>query len=149
MLTITTNSNRLTLLIEHFIFQVKDMKNSSIREVLNYFHWEVHSCARQKHIFFFFLLLFLLFIYFFFISTYQELDVSSHLLKVKIPREYIKLSPVSSAIIPHRTQDGQLSKTGYVKLFAFSQVNVDQCLLRARSRDSLSIKEVYPVIVSI
>ncbi|KAG6595643.1 Carboxyl-terminal-processing peptidase 3, chloroplastic, partial [Cucurbita argyrosperma subsp. sororia] len=40
---------------------------------------------------------------------------------VKIPREYIKLSPVSSAIIPHRTQDGQLSKTGYVKLLAFSQ----------------------------
>lgn len=46
---------------------------------------------------------------------------NSSIREVKIPREYIKLSPVSSAIIPHRTQDGQLSKTGYVKLFAFSQ----------------------------
>ncbi|KAM7524544.1 hypothetical protein LguiA_014446 [Lonicera macranthoides] len=40
---------------------------------------------------------------------------------VKLPREYIKLSPISSAIIPHRTPDGQLAKTGYVKLLAFSQ----------------------------
>ena len=46
----------------------------------------------------------------------------SKTLKVKLPREYIKLSPISSAIIPHRTPDGQLAKTGYVKLLAFSQV---------------------------
>lgn len=43
-------------------------------------------------------------------------------LKVKLPREYIKLSPISSAIIPHRAADGRLTKTGYVKLSAFSQV---------------------------
>lgn len=44
------------------------------------------------------------------------------LLKVKLPREVIKLSSVSSAIIPHRAPDGHLSKTGYVKLATFSQV---------------------------
>lgn len=45
-------------------------------------------------------------------SSYRE---------VNLPREYIKLSPISSAVIPHRTPDGQLSKTGYVRLSAFSQ----------------------------
>ncbi|KAK9289565.1 hypothetical protein L1049_007721 [Liquidambar formosana] len=45
----------------------------------------------------------------------------SSLREVKLPRELIKLSPISSAIIPHRTPDGHLSKTGYVKLSAFSQ----------------------------
>ena len=43
-------------------------------------------------------------------------------LKVNIPRGYIKLSPISRTIIPHRTPDGHLTKTGYVKLSAFSQV---------------------------
>lgn len=42
--------------------------------------------------------------------------------KVNLPREFIKLSPISSAVIPHKTSDGRLSKTGYVKLLAFSQV---------------------------
>ncbi|XP_011653937.1 carboxyl-terminal-processing peptidase 3, chloroplastic isoform X2 [Cucumis sativus] len=56
------------------------------------------------------------------VKVHDVRDVSnSSIREVKIPREYIKLSPVSSAIIPHRTQDGQLSKTGYVKLLAFSQ----------------------------
>ncbi|KAL1194551.1 Carboxyl-terminal-processing peptidase 3 [Cardamine amara subsp. amara] len=41
--------------------------------------------------------------------------------EVKLPRDYIKLSPISSAIIPHTTPDGHLAKTGYVKLTAFSQ----------------------------
>ncbi|XAR68549.1 C-terminal processing peptidase [Bertholletia excelsa] len=41
--------------------------------------------------------------------------------EVNLSRETIKLSPVSSAIIPHRTPDGRLSKTGYVKLSTFSQ----------------------------
>ncbi|XP_058207662.1 carboxyl-terminal-processing peptidase 3, chloroplastic isoform X2 [Rhododendron vialii] len=41
--------------------------------------------------------------------------------EVNLPREIIKLSPISSTIIPHRTQDGRLLKTGYVKLLAFSQ----------------------------
>lgn len=44
--------------------------------------------------------------------------------KVKLPRDYIKLSPISSTIIPHTTPDGRLAKTGYVKLTAFSQVSV-------------------------
>ncbi|CAM8976258.1 unnamed protein product [Rhodiola kirilowii] len=42
-------------------------------------------------------------------------------MKVKLPRENIRLSPISSAIINHRTPDGHISKTGYVKLAAFSQ----------------------------
>lgn len=46
------------------------------------------------------------------VSSYQE---------VKLPREVIKLSPVSSAIIPHKMPDGRLLKTGYVKLSSFSQ----------------------------
>lgn len=41
--------------------------------------------------------------------------------EVKLPREYIKLSPVSTAVIPHRMPDGSITKTGYVKLSAFSQ----------------------------
>ncbi|CAK9319321.1 unnamed protein product [Citrullus colocynthis] len=56
------------------------------------------------------------------VKVHDVRDMSnSSIREVKIPREYIKLSPVSSAIILHRTQDGQLSKTGYVKLLAFSQ----------------------------
>ncbi|KAE8683599.1 Carboxyl-terminal-processing peptidase 3 [Hibiscus syriacus] len=41
--------------------------------------------------------------------------------EVKLPRELIRLSPISSTVIPHRTPDGQLTKTGYVKLLTFSQ----------------------------
>ncbi|XP_023638564.1 carboxyl-terminal-processing peptidase 3, chloroplastic isoform X3 [Capsella rubella] len=41
--------------------------------------------------------------------------------EVKVPRDYIKLSPISSTIIPHTTPDGRSAKTGYVKLTAFSQ----------------------------
>ncbi|CAM8976237.1 unnamed protein product [Rhodiola kirilowii] len=46
---------------------------------------------------------------------------SSEIREVKLPRENIRLSPISSAIINHRTPDGHISKTGYVKLAAFSQ----------------------------
>ncbi|EYU45066.1 hypothetical protein MIMGU_mgv1a021298mg, partial [Erythranthe guttata] len=46
---------------------------------------------------------------------------SSYIREVNIPREVIKLSPISSAIIPHKLPDGHLSKTGYVKLATFSQ----------------------------
>ncbi|PHU21870.1 Carboxyl-terminal-processing peptidase 3, chloroplastic [Capsicum chinense] len=46
------------------------------------------------------------------VSGYQE---------VKLPREVIKLSPIFSAIIPHKMPDGRLLKTGYVKLSSFSQ----------------------------
>ncbi|KAF3442585.1 hypothetical protein FNV43_RR16501 [Rhamnella rubrinervis] len=46
---------------------------------------------------------------------------NSPIREVNLPREYIKFSPISSAIIPHRTPDGHLAKTGYVKLAAFSQ----------------------------
>ncbi|XP_073154477.1 carboxyl-terminal-processing peptidase 3, chloroplastic isoform X2 [Henckelia pumila] len=41
--------------------------------------------------------------------------------EIKLPREVIKLSPISSAILSHLTPDGHLSKTGYVKLSTFSQ----------------------------
>ncbi|XP_050229056.1 carboxyl-terminal-processing peptidase 3, chloroplastic isoform X2 [Mercurialis annua] len=40
---------------------------------------------------------------------------------VNLPRENIKLSPISSTIIPHKTPDGRQTKTGYVKLSTFSQ----------------------------
>ncbi|XVF56088.1 hypothetical protein PTKIN_Ptkin06aG0088800 [Pterospermum kingtungense] len=41
--------------------------------------------------------------------------------EVKLPRELIRFSPISSTVIPHRTPDGHLTKTGYVKLSTFSQ----------------------------
>ncbi|CAI9100062.1 OLC1v1036984C1 [Oldenlandia corymbosa var. corymbosa] len=46
---------------------------------------------------------------------------NSNIREVNLPREVIQLSPVSSAVIPHRTPDGRMSKLGYVKLSAFSQ----------------------------
>ncbi|PIM99508.1 C-terminal processing peptidase [Handroanthus impetiginosus] len=46
---------------------------------------------------------------------------SSCVREVKIPREVIRLSPISSAIIFHRAPNGHLLKTGYVKLSTFSQ----------------------------
>lgn len=56
-------------------------------------------------------------------SDYREgkYGLRSDYREVNLPREYIKLSPISSAVIPHKTPDGQLSKTGYVRLSAFSQ----------------------------
>ncbi|KAB2608183.1 C-terminal processing peptidase [Pyrus ussuriensis x Pyrus communis] len=45
----------------------------------------------------------------------------SSIKEVKLPRESIKLSPISTATIPHKTPDGRLTKMGYVKLLAFSQ----------------------------
>ncbi|XP_065857785.1 carboxyl-terminal-processing peptidase 3, chloroplastic [Euphorbia lathyris] len=45
----------------------------------------------------------------------------SSIKEVNLPREYIKLSPISSTIIPHQTPDGRQTKTGYVKLSSFSQ----------------------------
>ncbi|KAL7225194.1 hypothetical protein ACSBR1_020551 [Camellia fascicularis] len=48
-------------------------------------------------------------------------SVTVKLHNVNITREIIKLSPISSSIIPHTTPDGHLLKTGYVKLLAFSQ----------------------------
>lgn len=43
--------------------------------------------------------------------------------KVQLSREVINLSPLSTAIISHRSDDGREYKTGYVRLAAFSQVN--------------------------
>ncbi|KAJ4706452.1 Carboxyl-terminal-processing peptidase [Melia azedarach] len=51
----------------------------------------------------------------------KDFGSQSGIREVNLPREYIKLSPISRAIIRRRTPDGRLSKTGYVKLFAFSQ----------------------------
>ncbi|KAK8705324.1 hypothetical protein V6N13_048928 [Hibiscus sabdariffa] len=45
----------------------------------------------------------------------------SSIKEVKLPRELIRLSPISSTVITHRTPDGRLTKTGYVKLITFSQ----------------------------
>ncbi|KAK3217764.1 hypothetical protein Dsin_011734 [Dipteronia sinensis] len=57
------------------------------------------------------------------VKLHSEKDVRSDstIREVNLPREYIKLSPISRAIIPHKTPDGRLLKTGYVKLSAFSQ----------------------------
>ncbi|KAJ0745989.1 putative processing peptidase [Helianthus annuus] len=55
----------------------------------------------------------------------KKLAIDSSFREVRLPREFIKLSPISSAIIPHRTPDGHVSKTGYVKLLAFSQTAAD------------------------
>ncbi|KAK3129073.1 hypothetical protein QOZ80_6BG0471150 [Eleusine coracana subsp. coracana] len=41
--------------------------------------------------------------------------------EVQIAREVINLSPLSTTIISHRSNDGQECKTGYVRLAAFSQ----------------------------
>ncbi|ONK68578.1 uncharacterized protein A4U43_C05F13530 [Asparagus officinalis] len=41
--------------------------------------------------------------------------------EVNLPREVIKLSPISSRIISHRSGEGNELKTGYVRLSAFSQ----------------------------
>lgn len=41
--------------------------------------------------------------------------------EVKLPREVIRLSPISSSVISHRARDGHETKTGYVRLSAFSQ----------------------------
>ncbi|OMO70233.1 hypothetical protein COLO4_28683 [Corchorus olitorius] len=46
---------------------------------------------------------------------------NSSIKEVKLPREVIRLSPISSTVIPHKTPDGRLTKTGYVKLLTFSQ----------------------------
>ncbi|KAH9678820.1 Carboxyl-terminal-processing peptidase 3 [Citrus sinensis] len=51
----------------------------------------------------------------------KDVGRESGIREVNIPRGYIKLSPISRTIIPHRTPDGHLTKTGYVKLSAFSQ----------------------------
>ncbi|KAM6568455.1 hypothetical protein CsatB_016440 [Cannabis sativa] len=45
----------------------------------------------------------------------------SPLREVKLSREKIMFSPISSAIINHITPDGHVTKTGYVKLREFSQ----------------------------
>ncbi|XP_021740936.1 carboxyl-terminal-processing peptidase 3, chloroplastic-like [Chenopodium quinoa] len=57
------------------------------------------------------------------VKVHSEKDsaFSSNTREVNLPREYIKLSPISSAVIPHKTPDGHLSRTGYVKLSVFSQ----------------------------
>ncbi|ONH95399.1 hypothetical protein PRUPE_7G068000 [Prunus persica] len=55
------------------------------------------------------------------VQSSNDLGSDSSIQEVKLPREYIKLSPISTATIPHRTPDGRLTKTGYVKLSAFSQ----------------------------
>uniref|UniRef100_A0A0D3GFX8 PDZ domain-containing protein n=1 Tax=Oryza barthii TaxID=65489 RepID=A0A0D3GFX8_9ORYZ len=41
--------------------------------------------------------------------------------EVQLSREVINLSPLSTAIISHRSDDGRECKTGYVRLAAFSQ----------------------------
>ncbi|KAB5551824.1 hypothetical protein DKX38_009135 [Salix brachista] len=55
------------------------------------------------------------------VHSAMESSRNASIREVNLPREYITLSPISSTIIPHKTLDGHLTKTGYVKLSAFSQ----------------------------
>ncbi|KAG5242702.1 carboxyl-terminal-processing peptidase [Salix suchowensis] len=55
------------------------------------------------------------------VHSAMESSRDASIREVNLPREYITLSPISSTIIPHKTRDGHLTKTGYVKLSAFSQ----------------------------
>ncbi|XP_068638437.1 carboxyl-terminal-processing peptidase 3, chloroplastic [Aristolochia californica] len=50
----------------------------------------------------------------------------SGLREVKLPREVVRISPLSSAIIFHKAPDGHVVKTGYVRLSAFSQTAADE-----------------------
>ncbi|URE08274.1 TSPc [Musa troglodytarum] len=50
-----------------------------------------------------------------------ESGIGNGLREVQLPREVIKLSPISSTIISHISIDGHELKTGYVRLSAFSQ----------------------------
>ncbi|KAI3935222.1 hypothetical protein MKW98_018411 [Papaver atlanticum] len=56
----------------------------------------------------------------------KESGSGSGFKEVKLSREYIKLSPLSSAVITHKTLDDHPFKTGYVKLSAFSQTAADE-----------------------
>uniref|UniRef100_A0A0E0PX25 C-terminal processing peptidase n=1 Tax=Oryza rufipogon TaxID=4529 RepID=A0A0E0PX25_ORYRU len=49
--------------------------------------------------------------------------VKVKVLDVQLSREVINLSPLSTAIISHRSDDGRECKTGYVRLAAFSQAS--------------------------
>nr|XP_029118540.1 carboxyl-terminal-processing peptidase 3, chloroplastic isoform X3 [Elaeis guineensis] len=57
------------------------------------------------------------------VKLYRGMDrgSSNGLREVKLSREVIKLSPISSTVISHKSSDGHESKTGYVRLSAFSQ----------------------------
>uniref|UniRef100_A0A1D1Z0V3 C-terminal processing peptidase n=1 Tax=Anthurium amnicola TaxID=1678845 RepID=A0A1D1Z0V3_9ARAE len=68
------------------------------------------------------------------IHTGNEYGGGSGIREVKLSREVIKLSPISSTIISHMSLDGHESKIGYVRLSAFSQTaafemeNAVQCM---------------------
>ncbi|CAH1432886.1 unnamed protein product [Lactuca virosa] len=51
----------------------------------------------------------------------KKLAIDSSFREVKLPYKFIRLSPISSVIIPRRTPNVHVSKTGYVNLLAFSQ----------------------------
>uniref|UniRef100_A0A6V7QR60 C-terminal processing peptidase n=1 Tax=Ananas comosus var. bracteatus TaxID=296719 RepID=A0A6V7QR60_ANACO len=55
------------------------------------------------------------------LSSEPEPGSGRELREVQLPREVIKLSPLSSTIISHKLPDGRESRTGYVRLAAFSQ----------------------------
>ncbi|XVE96017.1 hypothetical protein REPUB_Repub02eG0185400 [Reevesia pubescens] len=55
------------------------------------------------------------------LHTVNDSGSRSSIKEVKLPRELIRLSPISSTVILHRAPDGRLTKTGYVKLLTFSQ----------------------------
>ncbi|KAG9443063.1 hypothetical protein H6P81_018917 [Aristolochia fimbriata] len=51
---------------------------------------------------------------------------NSGIREVKLPREVVRISPLSIAVIFHSAPDGHVEKTGYVRLSAFSQTAADE-----------------------
>ncbi|KHG12706.1 Carboxyl-terminal-processing protease [Gossypium arboreum] len=64
----------------------------------------------------------------------------SSIKEVKLPRELIRLSPISSTVIPHRTPDGRLTKTGYVKLSTFSQTAATEMKNTIHEMENLGVQ---------
>ncbi|XP_040970167.1 carboxyl-terminal-processing peptidase 3, chloroplastic isoform X2 [Gossypium hirsutum] len=67
-------------------------------------------------------------------------SVTVKLHRVKLPRELIRLSPISSTVIPHRTPDGRLTKTGYVKLSTFSQTAATEMKNTIHEMENLGVQ---------
>lgn len=62
------------------------------------------------------------------------MSTAAELTEVTLRRETILLSPVYSAVIHHVAPSGQETKTGYVRLSAFSQVCISSVTTRLHAR---------------
>ncbi|XP_078443730.1 peptidase S41 family protein [Wolffia australiana] len=60
------------------------------------------------------------------IHSGQKYEADTGIREVKLSRETIKISPVSSTIISHVSPEGRETKIGYVRLSAFSQTAAEE-----------------------